>query len=205
MPSSPAIDVSSLPASSAVTLLSDFSPRDQLGVRPDRLAVGAPVEREGPARQALARIPLALAVMQEAVRREALAQPADQRVGLLALGRADGGGVPFLALEIVDRHEGRLAAHGQAHVFCLQRRVDLVAQPVERLPALVREGLGDARMLGDAVDAHVEAEVDIGEARHAGDRRGVAEMRRRGQRHVALAGRAGPEVGSSPIQPAPGR
>ncbi len=54
-------------------------------------------------------------------------------------------------------------------------------------------------MLGDAVDAHVEAEVDIGEARHAGDRRGVAEMRRRGERHVALAGeQAGGRVEADP-------
>ena len=36
---------------------------DQRGVLPDRLAVLAPAQREGPARQRLARIPFALAVM----------------------------------------------------------------------------------------------------------------------------------------------
>jgi hypothetical protein len=69
--------------------------RSAPGQAPDRLAVLAPVEREGPARQRLAGIPFALAVMQQAARREALAQAADQRVGQRALGRADRGGVPL--------------------------------------------------------------------------------------------------------------
>ena len=162
-------------------------PRDQVGIRPDRLAVGAPVQRKGPARQGFARIPLALAVVEEAVRREALAQLADQRVGLLALGRADRGSVPLLRFEIVDRHESRLAAHRQPNVLPLQHRIDLLAERVERVPGFVGERLGDARMLGDPVDAHLEAEIDIGEARHAGDRRGIAIMRRRRQRHMAFA------------------
>ena len=91
------------------------------------------------------------------------------------------------ALEVVDRDEGRLAAHGQAHIARRQLGVDLLAQRVERRPGFVGEGLGDARMLGDAVDLHVEVEVDLGEARDARDRRGVAVMRRGRQRNVALA------------------
>ena len=43
---------------------------DQVGVFPHRQAVAVPVEREGPARQRLARVPFALAVVQEAARRE---------------------------------------------------------------------------------------------------------------------------------------
>ena len=81
----------------------------------------------------------------------------------------------------------------------LQDPVDLVAERVERRPGFVREGLGDARMLGDAGDAHVEIEIDIGEARHAGDRGGVAVMRRRGERDVALAGeQAGGRIEADP-------
>jgi hypothetical protein len=123
---------------------------DQLRILPDRLAVLAPVEREGPARQAFAGIPLALAVMQEAAGREALAQLADQFVGLVALGRADGAGVPLLGLEIVDGDEGRLAAHGQADVLGREDAVDLGAERIEFVPAFVGKRLGDARMLGDA-------------------------------------------------------
>src|SRR5262249_56083166 len=46
---------------------------------PERFPVTAPVERVYPARQRLARIPLALAVGDEAVGREALAQALDER------------------------------------------------------------------------------------------------------------------------------
>src|ERR1700722_738942 len=51
---------------------------DQVGILPDRHAVLAPIEPERPARQALARIPFALSVMQQAAGREAGAQAADQ-------------------------------------------------------------------------------------------------------------------------------
>jgi hypothetical protein len=71
-----------------------LGPNERIVV-PNRLAVAPPIERERPARQRLARIPFALAVVQEAARRKAPAQPADQFVGTDALGRAEGGGVPF--------------------------------------------------------------------------------------------------------------
>ena len=163
--------------------------RDELGVQPDRLAVAPPVERKGPARQGFARIPFALPVMQESARRETIAQAADEPVGERALRRADGVRVPFVRLEIVDRDEGRLAAHGEAHVVGDQLLVDLLAESVERLPRFFRKGLGDARVLGDAFDAHVELEIDVGETRHARNRRGVAIVRRRGKRDVTFAGK----------------
>ena len=75
---------------------------DQRVVAPDRHAVAPPIERKGPARDRLAGVPFALAVMQQAARREAIAQPADQFVGANALGRAERVGVPFGALIIVD-------------------------------------------------------------------------------------------------------
>ena len=54
-------------------------------------------------------------------------------------------------------------------------------------------------MLGDARHVHIEAEFDIGEARHAGDRRGIAIVRRGGERDVAFAGQeAGRRVEPDP-------
>src|SRR5262249_56022487 len=50
--------------------------RNKRVVVPNRLAVAPPIERERPARQRLARIPFALAVVQEAPRRKAPAQSA---------------------------------------------------------------------------------------------------------------------------------
>ncbi len=161
---------------------------DEPRVLPDRRVVAAPVEREGPARQALARIPLALAVVEKAAGGETVAEAADQLVGEPALLRADGLGVPLRRLEVVDRDEGRLPAHGQADVAHGEAGVDLAAEGVQRRPRLVRIGLGDPRVLGDAGHLHLEAEVDLGEAGGPGDRRGVAIMRRRGERDVALAG-----------------
>ena len=67
-------------------------------------------------------------------------------------------------------------------------RIDLVAERVERLPAFLGERVGDARALRNPVDRHLELEFDLGEADAAGDRRGRAVVRRRGQRDVALAG-----------------
>src|SRR5262249_12452429 len=87
--------------------------REHLGMRPDRLAVFPPVEAERPARQAFTGIPLALAVEQQPVRREAAVQAAKQFVAEAALGRADGGVVPFVAVLVVDRNKSGLAAHRQ--------------------------------------------------------------------------------------------
>jgi hypothetical protein len=121
-------------------------------------------------------------------RRETLAQAADQRVGQRALGRADGGGVPLGSLEIVDRHEGRLAAHGQAHVLAA-RTSSTFAQRVERAARIRRRTGLVMRGCSEPASPHVEGEVDIGEARNSRRyRRGVAEVRRGGQRNMALAG-----------------
>ena len=127
-------------------------------------------------------------MVQKPSRREAVAQAPDEPVGERPLGRADGVGIPFARFEIVDRDEGRLAAHGQTDVVGDERSVDLLPERVERLPRLFREGFGDPRMLGDALDAHVEREIDIGEARDSRNRSGVAIVRGGGQRNVAFAG-----------------
>lgn len=139
--------------------------------------------------------------MQEAARREPVAQPPDQPVGKGALGGAHGLGVPFAGSEIVDRDEGGLAPHGKPHVARRQRRIDPVAQRIEPLPALVGKGFRDPRMLGHAGHLHVEGEIHLGIARHAGDGGGVAVMRGRGQRNVALA-RQKPRGG---VEPDPAR
>ncbi len=160
---------------------------DEVGVAPDRFAVPAPVEREGPARQALAGIPLALAVVKESAGREARAQATDEAVGEPALARAQGLGVPFGRLEVVDRNEGRLAARGQADIAGPEVGVDPLAEPVERLPGLVREGQRDARRLRHARDLHSVLEGDLARVESAADRCRGAVVRGRRERDVALA------------------
>ena len=161
--------------------------RDKVGIAPDRRAVLAPVETESPARQGLAGIPFALAEVEHAARREAGPQLADQLVGQRPLRGTNGAGIPLVMLEVVDRYEGGFAAHGEADIVVQQVSVDLLTQRVELFPGLVREGQRDARLFGDAGDPHVEGELDLGFARHAGNRRGGAIMRGGADGNVPLA------------------
>ena len=176
-----------------------FFRRDAVGGLPQRHAIGAPVKAEGPARQAFARIPFALAVMQQAAGREPVAQPADQRIGQRALVRADGGDVPFRMGAVVNRNKGRLAAHGQAHVMHGQDAVHRIAQLLDLVPLLRRIGLGDARRLLDARHAHVEVEQHFGRLDGAADGRGLGRIGGAGQRDMAFAG----EQAAGGIKPHP--
>ncbi len=162
---------------------------DKRRVLPDWQSILAPIERERPARQAFARIPFSLAVMQKPTRCETLAQAADQQVGLFALCRPHRTGVPLIGFEIVDGNEGRFAAHGQPDIMGIQNLIDLLAERIEFVPAFVRKRFGDARRLGNPPDLHVEGEFRVGMAViAAGNRRGVAVMRCCRQGNMALAG-----------------
>jgi hypothetical protein len=125
--------------------------------------------------------------MQKTARREPVAQLADEPVGEITLLRPDGIGIPLRRFEIVDRHEGRLATHRQPNIALKKGSIHLFAERIERRPRLVGKRLRDARMFRDARNLHVEAKIHLGIARTTRNRRGVAIMRRRGQRNVALA------------------
>ena len=173
--------------------------RDQAVVAPDRKAVLAPEQGEGPARQRLARIPFALAVMQEAAGRVTVAQPSDQYVGADALGGAERVGVPLRRLVVVDGDEGRLAAHGEADVLGCEVGIDLGAERIERGPRGVGKRKRDPRLLGDAADPHLEREIDFRRVDGAGDRRRGAVMRRCRHRQMALAAQqAGGRIEADP-------
>ena len=103
--------------------------------------------------------------MKESAGSEPIAQSADQAVGERPLGRTDRVRVPLACFEVVNGDEGRLAAHCEPYVVGDELLVDLLAKSVERLPGVLRERFGDARMFGDPLDPHVEIEIDIGEAR----------------------------------------
>ena len=65
--------------------------------------------------------------MQHAIGGKALAQAADQLIGEAPLGGTDRVGIPLTGLEIIDGHEGRLAAHSEAHVLLIELFIDLFA------------------------------------------------------------------------------
>ena len=158
------------------------------GVAHDRLIVVAPVTDQRPARRRLAGIPLALCERRYAARRPGLAQPTEQLHRAFELVLAEGGVVPFRALAIVDRDEGRLAAHRQAHVLGGESLVHRRAEREDLLPDGLGVGQGDARALVDAGDAVVEVEVGGRLTGHAADRRGAGRLWRAGERNVPFAG-----------------
>ena len=117
---------------------------EQRRIAPQRLAVGAPVDAERPARQRLAGIPLALPDVQEAAGREALREPAQQRFGQLALLRRQRRVVPLGAVHVVDRHERRLAALREPHVVRREVGVDAAGR-ARRSPPTARRCTASSR------------------------------------------------------------
>ncbi len=157
-------------------------------VLPYRQAVAPPVQTQRPARQWLARIPLALAGVQQRAGRQLCLEPSHQHLGAFALVLSQCIDVPFRCIHVVDRDEGGLAAVGQTNVHGLQLLVDRMPQRQQGLPRFVAEGQGDARVLADAGDGIGKLELDLARVGHAVDRRGGRRLRRAGERDVALAG-----------------
>ena len=160
----------------------------QFGVRPDRLAVLAPVQVQRPARQLLAGVPLALAVVQQATLPVLQAQLVHQVGAQQPLGRAHGLGVPFGAVAVVDRHEGRLAALREAHVVAAQVVIDPMTQCFDAVPLGIGVGQGDARRFPDPGHAHAVLELGLALVDRTADRRRRRWVGRTGQWDVALTG-----------------
>ena len=87
-------------------------------------------------------------------------EAADEACGVGALGRAHGVRRPFGAVHVVRADEGGLAAHGEAHLAFIECAVHPDASGEDLLPLLLGVRLGDARAFGDALDFHLEAELD---------------------------------------------
>ena len=172
---------------------------DPARVMPQRQAVAAPVAGQRPARQRFAGIPLPLAVVQKTIRRETVAQLLQQPARQLALGRPHRRDGPFRAVHVVNRDKRRLAAHGQAHVARHQPHIYVMAQLLDARPLRLAVGLGDARVLVDAVHRHGEIEFRLAWIGVTGHRCGAGRGRGAGQRNVALAG----EQAGGRVQPQP--
>jgi hypothetical protein len=166
-------------------------PRDvgeQLRVAPDRHAVAAPPAGERPARQRLARVPLALTEVQHAAGRDPRGDPAQERLAEPPLVRPERGVRPLGSVHVVGGDERGLAAHREAHVAGAQVRVDALAELVDPRPRGVVVGLRHARRLAHALDAHRELELDLAIFDAAGDRRGGRGIGRGCERDVSFGG-----------------
>ena len=173
--------------------------RQQVETAPERHAIAAPEQRERPARQRLARIPFSFAIVQKPAGCEAGVQTADQLIGAQPLGRTERIGVPFGRLIVVDGNEGGLAPHGEPDIMGSQIRIDALAERVQCGPGFVGEWQGDAGLLGDPREIHVEPEGNLGGPYQPADRRGRRVMRARGERQMALAA----EQAGGRIEPVP--
>ncbi len=94
--------------------------REKRLIFPDRNAVLAPIAAQRPAGQRFAGIPLALSEMQQRAGREAIAEPQEKLHRQLALVRSEGAGGPLGSVRVLERDEGRLAAHGEPNVARFQ-------------------------------------------------------------------------------------
>ena len=163
----------------------------QLRILPNGLLVLPPEKRQRPARQLLARVPLALAVMQQAlggVTRLEFGQQARAEPALHGLSRRGiGVGIPLRPVAIVGRNESRLAPHREPHVLCGKVRVNPVAKRFDLRPLLFRIRLRYPRRFPHPHDLHRVRELGLALVGQTGDRRGAARLRRAGQRDMALA------------------
>ena len=152
----------------AVTIVLVFV-REQGRVVPHRLAVDAPENIQGPARQGLAGIPFALAVMQHGARGKMVFQALHELPRQFTLLVPVRQGIPFGPVHVVDGDKGGLPALGQAHILPLQVGVHLLPETVNFLPVRFTVRLGDARVFMNARDRHLVRKANfglIGKARH---------------------------------------
>ena len=101
---------------------------------------------------------------------------------------AQGRGIPLCTVHVVDGHEGRLPAHGEAHVPCLEFAVHFLAQGEYVRPLLVGVGEGHAGILVDPRDLVGEVKGHLCLAGGAGYRGGAHRVGGARQGDVTLAG-----------------
>ena len=157
-------------------------------IAPERLAIGAPETTQCPTRYFLARIPLALAVMQQTAGGEGLAHTQQQVFGQFEFVGAQGIGIPLGGLHVINRNESRLTTGGQAHILLFQFLVDQRAQRIDGGPLFFGIGLCYARIFQDAEDFIVITERHFAFAGGAGDRCGRYRVRGTGQGNMPFSG-----------------
>ena len=116
------------------------------------------------------------------------AKPPDQIAGQHALFVRDRREIPFGAVRIVHRNEGRLPAHRQADIVLGELRVHGMAQRLDFFPLRVTVRPGDAGRFVDAGHAHFVLQPGFAFVHRPGNRRGGRRLRGAGQRNMALAG-----------------
>src|SRR5215471_14274932 len=147
---------------------------------PDRLTVGAPETVERPAWELFARIPFALAEMDQTLHPVALAQTMIEIGGEPALVRSQRRGVPFFAVGIIYRYKRRLSAHRQSYVVGHEVSVDILPQLIDGLPFFFGIRLCDPGCLPDTPNCHFVRELHLAPVYGTGNRSGGSRLWRAG-------------------------
>ena len=140
-------------------------------VAPQRLAVAAPIQPDLPARQGFSGIPLALASLNQSLRRPLRFEKCGQHRGELTFMRTVGLGSPLRADLVVDRDEGGFASHRQPDVGSVESGVDLLPQCRDRRPCGVGIGQRDPGVFVDPGDGVGELKSGLGDAGGTADGR----------------------------------
>ena len=172
---------------------------EQRGIAPQRHPVGAPQQLDLPPWERLPGIPLALAMVEQAADGIPLSEPVREVRRQLPLLVTVGCGGPLGVIVTVDRDEGRLAPHRQAHVLRRQPVVNGGTEAVDGGPGRRTVGQGDSRILVDPAHRVAESEGHLHGLARPGDRRRGGGARGGGQRDVTFAG----EQARGGVQPDP--
>src|SRR5215475_3855369 len=156
---------------------------------PDRLAVGAPKTVKRPTWELLARIPFALAEMDQALRPVALAQAMVEISGQPALVRSQRRGVPFFTVGVIDGYKRRLSTHRQSHVPGHEVSVDILAELIDGPPFFFGIRLRDPRRLPNTCHSHFVRELHLALVNGTGNRSGGSRLWRAGEWQMALSGK----------------
>jgi hypothetical protein len=169
---------------------------------PDGRSVPAPHHLQRPARQALARVPLALPAQQQPSGGEPVAELPGELQSLRPLGGAQRLAAPLRRPGVQPGVEGGLAAHGELEPRRGQRLVGAVRGREQRLPGLLGIRRGGAGLVPEPRHAHLEAELRGGDVGGAGDGGRQRGARHAGQRDVPLAAeQAARGVEADPARP----
>ena len=118
-----------------------------------------------------------------------LAQALEQLGRQATFVRAQGCSVPLGAVWVVDRNEGRFAAHGQAYVVLEQVAINLPAQGLDRQPLFFGIGLGHPWRFPDALHRHLVGKFALARLHQPTDRRGGRWIGTAGQRDMPFTGK----------------
>src|SRR5580658_3990950 len=140
-------------------------------IAPDRFAVATPEAIERPARQRLSRVPLTLAEMHEAGRGIPLNEPLIQIDRAQSLIFSECRCIPFRTLRIINRHEGRLPAHREAHIEARQVFIDRATEELSLCPLCFGVRLCDAGGFPDAFHTKRVLELNCTLIDRSGNRR----------------------------------